>query len=130
MHDDEYSKASKNNELDLHTKTLLKTNKNQNKLTNQLEPHRYKKQSSGFQREGAGCAKFVKNQLYGDRNLNFWWLAQYKYMQKQKQNIVLMLQTSFNSIWRFPGDQWLGFGIFTTKIPQAMPCGQKQKTAM
>lgn len=48
MHEDEYSKASKNNELDLHTKTLLKTNKNQNKLTNQLEPHRYKKQSSGF----------------------------------------------------------------------------------
>lgn len=43
MHDDEYSQASKNNELHLHIKTLLKINKNQNKLTNQLEPHRYKK---------------------------------------------------------------------------------------
>ena len=60
MHDDEYSQASKNNELHLHIKTLLKINKNQNKLTNQLEPHRYKKQSSGYQREGAECAKFVK----------------------------------------------------------------------
>lgn len=48
MRDDEYSQASKNNELDLHIKTLLKINKNQNKLTNQLEPHRYKKQSCGY----------------------------------------------------------------------------------
>ena len=38
-----------------------------------------------------------------------------------------MLQTSFNSIWRFPGDQWLGFGVFTTRIPQAMPLWPKTK---
>ena len=45
MHDDEYSKASKNNELDLHIKTLLKR---KTKITNQLEPHRYKIQSGGY----------------------------------------------------------------------------------